>query len=124
MWDKKPTLFADVVEKDAVKHVKTIGRDIISSLVDQSPVDTTQFVSNHNVSMDNPNWSHSENKLLGDRGSESEGLATIASMNKLQDLWFTNATPYGEELEDGKSGQAPIGVYLPVFLFTAQMYKG
>lgn len=125
MWDKKPTLFADVVEKDAVKHVKTIGRDIISSLVDQSPIDTTQFVSNHNVSLDAPDWSHSENKLLGERGSEGEGLATIASMTKLQDLWFTNATPYGGELEfDFKSAQAPIGVYLPVFLFTAQMYKG
>ena len=125
MWDKKPTLFADVVEKAAVKHIKTIGRDIISSLVDQSPIDTTQFVSNHNVSLDAPNWSHSENKLLGERGSEGEGLATIASMTKLQDLWFTNATPYGGELEfDFKSAQAPIGVYLPVFLFTAQMYKG
>lgn len=125
MWDKSPVLFADVVEKDAVKHVKTIGRDIISSLVDQSPVDTTQFVSNHNVSTDNPNWSHNPNKLLGERGSEGEGLATIASMTKLQDLWFTNATPYGGELEfDFKSAQAPIGVYLPVFLFTAQMYKG
>lgn len=125
MWDKKPTLFADVVEKDAVKHVKTIGRDIISSLVDQSPIDTTQFVSNHNVSTDNPNWSHNPNKLLGERGSESEGLATIASVTKLQDLWFTNATPYGGELEfDFKSAQAPAGVYLPVFLFTAQMYKG
>lgn len=123
MWDKSPVLFADVVEKDAVKHVKTIGRDIISSLADQSPKDSTNFVSNHNVSIGSPDWSYVE-KTLGDRGSEDEGLATIASMTKLQDLWFTNATPYGEELEGGKSRQAPIGVYLPVFLFTEQMYKG
>ena len=123
MWDKPPTLFADVVEKDTINHVKTIGKDIISSLVDQSPVDTSNFVSNHNVSLDTPDWSYSE-KMLGDRGSESQGLAVINSVNKLQDLWFTNATPYGEELEDGKSRQAPTGVYLPVFMFTAQMYKG
>lgn len=124
MWDKSPVLFADVVEKDAVKHVKTIGRDIISSLVDQSPLDEFQYVSNHNVSIGQPDWTHIESKKLGSRGSETQGLATINSVVKLDDLWFTNATPYGEELEDGKSGQAPTGVYLPVFLFTAQMYKG
>lgn len=123
MWDKPPTLFADVVEKDTINHVKTIGKDIISSLVDQSPVDTSNFVSNHNVSTDAPDWSYSE-KMLGDRGSEPQGLATISSVNKLQDLWFTNATPYGDDLEGGKSRQAPTGVYLPVFMFTAQMYKG
>lgn len=125
MWDKSPTLFATEVEKVAVKHVKKVGRDIISSLVDQSPIDTTQFVSNHNVAIGQPNWSHSPTKLLGDRGSESQGLSTIGSMTNLQDLWFTNATPYGGELEhESKSRQAPNGVYLPVFLFTAQMYKG
>lgn len=125
MWTNPPNLFADKVEKVAVRHVQKVGRDIISSLVDQSPIDTTQFVSNHNVAIGQPNWSHSPTKLLGDRGSESQGLSTIASLNNLQDLWFTNATPYGGELEyESKSRQAPNGVYLPVFLFTAQMYKG
>ena len=128
MWDKSPVLFADVVEKDAVTHVKKISKDMIGRLVDQSPIDTTQFVSNHNVSLDAPNWSHNPNKLLGDRGSESEGLATIAAMpaNKLRDVWFTNATPYGEELEGGKSRQpqAAGGIYLPTFLAVSQWYKG
>ena len=123
MWDKSPVLFADVVEKDAVKHVKTIGRDIISSLVDQSPVDESQYVSNHNVAVGQPDWTHVENKKLGSRGSETQGLATINSVVKLDDLWFTNATPYGGELEGGKSRQAPSGVYREVFIFTAQMYK-
>lgn len=125
MWDKAPTLFADKAEEVAVRHVKKIGRDVISSLVDISPIDTSQFVSNHNVSVDAPNWSHNENKLLGDRGSEAEGLGVIASMSnsKLHDLWFTNATPYGGELEAGKSRQAGTGVYTPVFLFTVQMYR-
>lgn len=125
MWTNPPNLFADKVEKVAVKHVKTIGRDVISSLVDQSPIDTSNFVSSHNVAIGQPDWSYSETKLLGDRGSEPQGLSTINSMTNLQDLWFTNATPYGDELEyESKSRQAPNGVYLPVFLFTAQMYKG
>ncbi len=124
MWTNPPNSFADKVEKVAVKHVKTVGRDIISSLVDQSPVDTSNFVSNHNVAVGKADWSYSE-KTLGDRGSEPQGLSTISSLTKLQDLWFTNATPYGGELEyESKSRQAPNGVYLPVFLFTAQMYKG
>ena len=127
MWDKKPTSFADIVTKDAAEHVKKISKDIIGSLVDLSPVDTTQFVSNHNVSLDKPDWSHNEKKLLGDRGSEGEGMSTISSMptNKLHDVWFTNATPYGNELESGqKSAQAPSGVYTPAFLAVAQWYKG
>lgn len=123
MWDKSPTLFADKVEKVAVKHLKTIGKDIIGSLVDQSPIDTTNYVSNHNVAVEKPDWSYVE-KTLGDRGSEPQGMATIASMTDLKDLWFTNATPYGSELEDGKSDQARNGVYREVFMFTAQMYKG
>lgn len=127
MWDKSPVLFAELVEKDAVEHVKKISKDMIGSLVDLSPIDTTQFVSNHNVSLDAPNWSHDANKLLGTRGSESIGMATIAAMpnNKLHDVWFTNATPYGGELESGqKSRQAPNGVYTPAFLAVAQWYKG
>lgn len=128
MWDKSPTLFADKVEKVAVKHLKTIGKDIIGSLVDQSPIDTSNFVSSHNVAIGQPDWSYSHTKLLGDRGSESQGLSTIGSMTNLQDLWFTNATPYGGELEGGKSPQKPYHpagvVYGSVFLFTAQMYKG
>lgn len=124
MWDKSPTLFADKVEKVAVKHVKTIGRDVISSLVDQSPLDKFQYVSNHNVSIGQPDWTHVESKKIGERGSETQGLSTINSIVKLQDLWFTNATPYGGELEGGKSRQAPNGVYREVFMFTAQMYKG
>lgn len=126
MWDKKPSDFADLVTKDTVNLVQKISKDMIGSLVDLSPVDTTQFVSNHNVSLDAPNWSHNENKLLGDRGSESIGMATIAAMptNALRDVWFTNATPYGGELEDGKSRQSPSGIYTPAFLAVAQWYKG
>jgi len=126
MWNKSPTLFAASVEKVAVNHVKKIGRDMIGSLVDLSPIDTTQYVSNHNVSMDVPNWSHSEFKLLGERGSEAEGMASIAALptTKLHDVWFTNATPYGNELEGAKSAQAPMGVYRPAFLGVAQWYKG
>lgn len=125
MWDNPPTGFAKSFEKVAVKHVKKIGRDVISSLADVSPIDTTQYVSNHNVNVDSPDWSHNENKLLGDRGSEPQGLATIESMSstELHDLWFTNATPYGGELEEGKSAQAPNGVYHPVFLAVTQWYK-
>lgn len=123
MWDKSPTLFATEVEKVAVSHVKKVGQDMIGSLVDVSPVDSSRFVSNNNVSIGQPDWSYNENKLLGERGSEAEGLSKIASLNNLQDLWFTNATPYGGELEGGKSAQAPTGVYLPVFLAVHQWYR-
>lgn len=127
MWDKSPVLFADVVEKDAVKHVKTIGRDIIGGIADHAPIVTTQFSSNNNISMDSPDWSHNPNKLLGERGSEAQNLAYLSSIpkNKLHDLWFTNATPYGEKLEDGGSvqRQAAYGIYYPTFLGVVQWYK-
>lgn len=125
MWSNPPTLFAKSVERVAVNHVKKIGRDIISSLADVSPIDTTQYTSNHNVSANNPDWSHSENKLLGERGAEAQNLSYLNGLapNKLQSVWFTNATPYGDELEDGKSAQARTGVYNVVFSFTCQMYK-
>lgn len=62
MWDKSPSLFADVVEKAAVKKVIDIGTDFNNALVNKMPVDTSQAVSNINLSLDAPNWTFVEVK--------------------------------------------------------------
>lgn len=125
MWDKPPSLFGDVVEKAAVKRVKDISSDLFPALVYGSPEDTSRYLSNHNVSLNTPSWSHDDNKMIGKAGSVSVGMAVIKGMaqDRLQDVWITNTISYAGDLEQGKSRTAPDGVYLPTFLAVAMYYR-
>ena len=125
MWDVKPSKFAAVVEKDTVKHAKNIATDLLNGLTALAPVDTTRYVSNMNVSMNNADFTFVEDKYIGWGGALADGLQKIARMpdNKLHDIHISNATPYGDDLEDGWSLQAPKGVFFPTFLAVAQYYK-
>lgn len=125
MWDKSPVLFADVVEKAAVKRVKDIAADMLTAVVDKSPVDTSRFVSNHTVSLDVPDWSHDDKKFVGRSGALAQGMAVINGMpvDKLHSVHLTNTIRYSKYLEKGHSNFAPNGVYLPSFLAIAMFYR-
>lgn len=125
MWDKSPVLFADVVEKAAVKRVKDIATDMHTALVDKSPVDSSRYVSNHKVSLDTPDWSHDDNKFVGRSGALAQGMAVINGMpvDRLHSVHLTNTIKYSKYLEKGHSSFAPNGVYLPVFLGVSMFYR-
>lgn len=125
MWDKPPSLFGDVVERAAVERVQDIASDLYPALVYGSPIDTSRYLSNHNISLGSPDWSHDDNKMIGKAGAVSVGMAVINGMakDKLQSVWITNTIDYGDDLEAGKSKQAPDGVYLVNFLAVATYYR-
>lgn len=129
MWDKKPSLFADVVERAAVDRVKNIATDMLTAVVNKSPVDTTNFVGNTNVSMDTSNFTYVEGKTIGRSGAMAEGMTFIRALpkNKLHSVFISNGTPYAKylELTDRYKGssQAPNGVFLPVFIGVSMFYK-
>ena len=101
MWDKSPSLFADLVTKVAVKRVKDIATDMHTALVDKMPVDTTQAVSNVNVALDSPNWTFVKGKTIGRGGAMAEGIGVINAMptDKLHSIYFTSAVPYMKYLD-------------------------
>lgn len=125
MWDNSPTNFADDVVEDTMKVAKDITNDMFVAIVLKSPIDTSRFVSNSNVSVGTPDTSFNEDKKLGRGGAMSVGVAKIAAVpvNKLANLHITNTTPYGDDLESGSSPQARNGVFLVSFLGVAQKYR-
>lgn len=125
MWDIKPSAFTKMIEKDACKKVLDISIDMGSGLCNLAPVDTSRFVSNMNVSFNAPDSSFDEDKMLGSGGALAATLQSVSKLSKtkLQDVYFTNVTPYGGELEKGRSVQAPDGVFLVTFLGVAAAHK-
>lgn len=125
MWDKSPVLFADVVEKAAVKRVKDIATDIHTALVDKMPVLTSRAVSNVNVALDSPNWTFVEGKMVGRSGAMAQGMGVINAMatDKLHSVYFTSAVPYMKYLEAGHSRYAPNGVFTVSFLAISMFYR-
>lgn len=125
MWDKSPSLFADVVERAAVKRSKDIATDMLTAVVDKMPIDTTRAVSNINVSLDNADFTYVENKYVGRGGALASGLGVINRMpnDKLHSVHISDSTPYLKYLEGGSSRQAPNGVFLVSFLGVSAWYR-
>ena len=125
MWDKSPVLFADVVEKVAVKRVKDIATDMHTALVDLAPVDTSNYVGNMTVSLDTPNWTYVEGKTIGRGGALANGMGVINAMpnDKLHSVYLSSTVPYAKYLEWGRSSFAPNGVFTVAFLGVATWYR-
>ena len=112
------------VEEEAVRLVKDIATDMATNLVYKSHEDTSRFLSNTNASMDEPNESGDENKVLGRSGSIAQCTRAINAMpnDKLHSVYITNHVKYGVYLEAGYSAQSPNGVFYPVFVAVSSMY--
>lgn len=125
MWDIKPSKFTDMARRDACKKVQNICIDIASGLCNLAPVDTSRFVSNMNVNFGSADWTYVEDKYLGSGGALAATLTKVSKLpkDKLVDVYFTNATPYADDLEDGRSAQAPDGVFFVTYLAVAAANK-
>lgn len=126
MWDKDPvSLIDDVVLKDGAKHIKNIATDMANGIYDLSPVDTSEFISNTNITIGEPDYSHNPAKRLGRGGARAQGMSVINSLpdDRLFSLSIANGTPHGKYLEGGWSKQAPNGVYTVTFLAVSMWYR-
>lgn len=126
MWDKDPVSFIDdVVLKDGSKLVKDIATDMANGIYDLSPVDTSEFISNTNITMGEPDYSHNPAKRLGRGGARAQGMSVINSLpdDRLFTVAIANGTPHGKYLEWGRSRQAPNGVYLVTYMAVSMWYR-
>lgn len=112
-WSNKPRRFIKTVESDLAKKRNQIAGDMLQGVIMQSPVDTGAFRANHRVSIDADDLSH--DKASADKnGNETlrEGLAIIGANSKpYSEVIIQNNLPYAEVIENGRSDQAPHGVY-------------
>lgn len=110
----------DMVEKGAVAKVRAGSQTILRDLVDNTPVDTSQALSNWIVSTGVPSNVQRNAISPGKKGSTATGsrLATIAignadlarQLRRSTDVVFiTNNEDYIVELDEGYSPQQPPG---------------
>ncbi|WP_404460678.1 HK97 gp10 family phage protein [Providencia rettgeri] len=132
-WSIPPSAFAGLVEADVNRKMRVIAIQLLTEIVQRSPVDTGRFRNNNAVSIQHPDYS--ETGFTGgaklERGSSSGvqaysiGIGKIgeASHERFPVIYIQNNLPYASSLENGHSGQAPEGVYRLSFESIAQAYK-
>lgn len=115
-YPKEPQVFAlelrQLIEKAKASPAAVVRKatlDILTNVVDMSPVDTGRFKNNWNIAYGAPDLTVTINTDPNGSEVKSRALAASASYNG-QDVYITNNLPYAIPLEYGHSGQAPNGM--------------
>lgn len=114
-WNTPPIRFARIVSDDVGAELKRTAGDMLQAVILGSPVDQGTFRGNHRVSEGSPDYQHGTNVDKEGAGTLRIGLATIASSGPFTTLYIQNNLPYSVPLEQGHSGQAPLGIYSVAF---------
>lgn len=123
-WSVPPSLFADVVEEDLTKRVRTIALVMLQEIVLRSPVDTGRFRNNNIVSIVSPVYASTVETDASGAGTISRGAAAMSGLEPYTTVFIQNNLPYAQRLEDGHSKQAPPGgIYAASFHGVSQAFK-
>lgn len=108
-----------LVEQNTIKKTKITAETTIRTLVETTPVDTTEAVSNWQLTINQPATDVIPPYTPGKKGSSavsSRLITNTVALRVLQDykrtdqtILITNPTPYIDELNKGRSNQAPPG---------------
>lgn len=96
-----------------VKQIKMlVGQDVVKEVVIATPIDTGQARFNWNVSFNGPDYSTDTEGFQdftrrGDwAGKLATSMAVLARVGEKDTIYISNALPYIEQLNKGKSPQA------------------
>lgn len=96
-----------------VKQIKMlVGQDVLQAVVTATPIDTGQARFNWNVAFNSPDYTTDEEGFAdyvrrGDwLGRMATSLAVLARVGEKDTIYISNALPYIEQLNKGKSPQA------------------
>lgn len=113
---------------------KHVAMTIVTELAHNTPVDTSQAISNWTVTIGSPSTEFVGPHYPGERGSTYEAsseetilLAKIALLKKKpgQSIFITNNADYIRKLNDGSSPQQPAGfVERAIFVGKRSIAKG
>lgn len=122
-WKYKPSDFAAHMLKNADQHVKNIVGETLQQVVVRSPVMDGEFRASHKVTLDSPDNTYKKDFDDSGAATLSEGLKVAASANFGGLIYIQSNSPYGLDLENGHSQQAPNGVYALSFQHVCEKYK-
>ena len=120
----RPSQFTLQVLRDGSELQRKIIAAMLQGVVMKSPVDSGAFRGNHRVSIGSVDYTKDFQKI------DKSGTTTIASgMSKILNVklgirvFISNNLPYAIALENGHSGQAPLGIYSITFQSVTSKYK-
>ena len=116
-WDRKPDLFAELVEEEAEKRWRAFALTCLNAVVLRSPVDT--------VSVGQPDYGLTEAEDRTGTLTLDTGAAVIRGVSKgaFPPVYIQTNLPYAARLENGWSQQAADGVYAVSFNYAVQKFK-
>ncbi|HEX7048653.1 MAG TPA: HK97 gp10 family phage protein [Longimicrobiales bacterium] len=99
------------LRENAEKYMRALALEALARLMRKTPVDTGRARANWNVALGSPDRSTDEDRTIADAGrAQAEGVRVIAEFGPGRVLYVTNSLPYIQDLEDGRSKQAPQGM--------------
>lgn len=120
----RPSKFTLQVLRDGSELQRKITAAMLQGVVLKSPVDTGTFRGNHRVSIGSVDYTKDFQKIdKSGTTTIADGMAKILSVQLGMRVFISNNLPYSIALENGHSGQAPLGIYSITFQSVTSRYK-
>lgn len=112
---------AKQIEDESERVIKETLLNTHNKIIVDSPVDKGTYRANNFLEADRASRDAEETTNQEERVQEAEAVKIEAKDGKTYHLY--NPVPYAEELESGRSKQAPQGVYSPAAEFMAERIR-
>lgn len=120
----RPSQFTLQVLRDGTELQRKITAAILQGVVLKSPVDTGTFRGNHRVSIGSVDYTKDFQKIdKSGTTAIADGMAKVLNIQIGMRVFISNNLPYAVALENGHSGQAPLGIYSITFQSVTSRYK-
>ena len=136
-WSIPPSVFADQIDEEVSKRVRTIALALLNEVIERSPVGNPdlwksppppgyvggRFRGSHIVSIGAPVYTVTTNVDPSGSDTRSKGMAALSGLEPYTQIFIQTNLPYAERLEQGHSGQAPDGLYELAFISVSEVYR-
>jgi hypothetical protein len=136
-WSVPPSAFAELVDEEVSKRVRTIALALLGEVIQRSPVGNPdlwknppppgyvggRFRGSHIVSIGSPVYTATTSVDPGGSETMSKGMAALSGLEPYTQVFIQTNLPYAERLENGHSTQAPGGIYDLAFISVSEAYK-
>lgn len=120
----RPSQFTLQVLRDGSELQRKITAAMLQGVVLKSPVNTGTFRGNHRVSVGSVDYTKDFQKVdKSGTTTIADGMAKVLSIQSGMRVFISNNLPYAVALENGHSGQAPLGIYSITFQSVTSRYK-
>jgi hypothetical protein len=113
-FDSEVKAYTKIALKDAHKVVREVVNRAMVITVDRTPVDTGKLKNSWYASFVSPITAingRSEDGQGGDSLNSAYDVTSKINQSRMgESIFFTNSLKYSEDIELGKSGQAPTGM--------------